>query len=369
MIQFLKREKVMDIAFILAAISIVFVRPDKEYIQYIDFRVLAILFGLMILVKGFQNAGLLDWMISRLFGKIKNLRTMIQILVLLCFFMSMVMTNDVALITFVPFAILALTACGQQKQIIPVVVLQTLAANLGSMFTPIGNPQNLYLFTASGMSVASFFATMAPITGFSLLLHLLATYFIRNTEISLKLPEESAELSHNKKDLLVYTLLFVLNLLVVFRVVHFLPVLVLTILTLMAAKKSSLFGQVDYALLLTFVGFFIFVGNMGRIPAISNLVKMLITGRAVFISALFSQFLSNVPAALLLSGFTGDFRGLLIGTNIGGLGTLIASMASLISYKAYAESEGADTGRYLLVFTAANILGLICLSAFTWIVY
>ena len=357
----LKKEKVMSIAFLLALISALFVHPDKEYLEYVDVRVLALLFGLMLLVKGFQELGLFDLLIRRIFGKVTNSRLLCQLLVMLCFFSSMLITNDVALITFVPFAILALRMCHQEKRMITVVVLQTMAANLGSMFTPIGNPQNLYLFSVSGMTLEAFFGTMIFPTLLSFVLLLAVTFLIPRDEICLKVDGTGKKM--NAKELVLYTTLFLANLFVVFRVLHYIPALLLTILGVLLLGNRKLFARVDYALLMTFIGFFIFVGNLGRIPTIRHFVEQLLTGRELVVAAIFSQFLSNVPAALMLSGFTTQYTKLLIGVNVGGLGTLIASMASLISYKVYAGQEDADIGKYMLQFTIYNVVGLIILLA------
>lgn len=362
MISYLKKEKVLSISLVLAAISAFFVRPDAGYLAYMDLRVLALLFGLMLIVKGFQEMGLFDLLIRKLFAHTANSRRLNQMLILVCFFSSMLITNDVALITFVPFAISALRMCGQTKQMIPVVVLQTIAANLGSMFTPIGNPQNLYLFTASGMPVGTFILTMLPLTAVSLVLLMLVTLKFPADPIRVAISGEMPKLS--RKDMAGYSLLFIVNLLVVFRVLNWIPALVITVAGVLLMKKQQLLPKVDYALLLTFVGFFIFVGNLGRIPQISQLIAQVVQGREVLVSALFSQVLSNVPAALLLSGFTDNFTGLLIGVNVGGLGTLIASMASLISYKLYAQETDAQKGRYMLEFTAYNLVGLLLLLIF-----
>lgn len=367
MINYLRKEKVLTIALILAMFSALWVHPDREYAGYVDMRVLALLFCLMLLVKGFQNIGLLDRLTLTVFGGVKDSRRMGQILMLLCFFVSMIVTNDVGLITFVPFALLALKKCGQEKLMIPVVVLQTIAANLGSMFTPIGNPQNLYLFSVSGMPAGTFFMTMLPVTLLSLVLLLIATYLLPKEEIHIKMEQKPQEIP--KKELIAYSLLFLLNLLVVFHVLDWKLALVVTVAAVLLLKKQTLFKQVDYALLLTFVGFFIFVGNAGRIPAIGQAIASILSGREILISALFSQFLSNVPAAILLSGFTDNLEGLLLGTNIGGLGTLIASMASLISYKLYAAEPGTQKGKYMLTFTAYNVVGFVILLAAALVLY
>lgn len=367
MFHYLKKEKVLCIALVLGIVSSFFVHPDRKYLDYIDMRVLALLFCLMLLVKGYQSIGLLDLLIVKMFGKVSSVRSMCRMLILICFFLSMIMTNDVALITFVPFGILALKRCGLEKLTIRVVVLQTIAANLGSMLTPVGNPQNLFLFSVSGMSAAAFFRTMLPLAALSLFLLMAVTFL---------LPEEAARIQKGRvigalpaKETCIYTVLFLLNLLVVFRVISWVPAAVVTVAAVCLIRWQRLLRQVDYALLLTFVGFFVFVGNIGRIPAVSMALARILDGREILVSVLFSQFLSNVPTALLLSGFTENFAGLLVGTNVGGLGTLIASMASLISYKQYAESEHAEKGRYMLVFTLYNVAGLVILLAFSLLFY
>ncbi len=367
MLHFLKKEKVLTVALGLALVSMLFVPPDGGYMGYIDFRVLALLFCLMLLVKGLQSVGLFDALIRALFGTVHGTRRLCVLLVMLCFFTSMLITNDVALLTFVPFAMLALDRCGKKELIIRTVVLQTVAANLGSMATPVGNPQNLYLFSAGDLEIGAFFAAVLPVAGASLVLILLACFLmLPNEPVAFAAGDHGTPASH--REIALYAVLFAVNLLVVFRVLHFLPALFLTVLGVLLFGKRSLFHEVDYALLLTFVGFFVFVGNLGRVEAVSRLIERLLVGREVLVSALFSQFLSNVPAALLLSGFTGDTVGLVIGTNVGGLGTLIASMASLISYKLYSAREDAEAGRYMLVFTAVNVIGLILLLAFSLLV-
>ncbi len=367
MIAYLKREKVLSIALLLGVVSCFFVLPDAGYRDYIDVRVLALLFCLMLLVKGFQSVGLLDLLTVKMFGKVSAARSMCRTLILLCFFSSMVITNDVALITFVPFAILALKKCGQDKLVIRVVVLQTIAANLGSMLTPIGNPQNLYLFSASAMPIGTFFQTMLPLAALSLALLMAAVFLLPDGEVRMGAERTADALPANETG--IYGLLFLLNLLVVFRVISWIPALIITVSIVLLMRRWNLLQQVDYALLLTFVGFFVFVGNLGRIPAVSETIARILNGREILVSALFSQFLSNVPAALLLSGFTDNFAGLLVGTNVGGLGTLIASMASLISYKQYAESENATKGKYFITFTLYNVVGLVLLLAFSMLYY
>lgn len=390
MIAYLKKEKVLVIALFLAISSAFLVHPDKEYIDYIDVRVLALLFCLMLIVKGFQDMGLFALLVRKVFGYIKNTRALALVMMLACFLFSMLITNDVALITFVPFAIMALHLCHQEQLMIRVVVLQTLAANLGSVMTPIGSPQNLYLFSTSGMSIGTFVLTVLPIWLVSLGMLLLGTVVVipkKPIVVSLKVkPQDDNQKQKalekmtdeewisniaglNRVHLFVYFGLFILNLLVVLHLLHWAPATVITIVGVLALRKYQLLTQVDYALLFTFVGFFVFVGNIGRISLVSTLVEQLVAGREILIGAVFSQFLSNVPAAILLSGFTDNYQGLLVGTNIGGLGTLIASMASLISYKLYANEARANKRKYIRTFTMANIVMFIVLLVFGLLVY
>lgn len=359
MLAHLKKEKVLVISLLLALLSMCFVPPDAGYASYVDVRVLALLFALMLLVRGLQNMGMFNWLIAKAFVRIKHLRRLAQMLILMCFFTSMIITNDVSLVTFVPFCLTALTLCGQQKWAVLIVVLQTIAANLGSMATPIGNPQNLYLFSTFSMGLGSFFATVLPTAALSLVLLLLATLAIPAEPVRMNLTQDTWNPS--RVELGTYIALFCVNLLVVFRVLHWLPALAATVAGVLLLRRAKLLAQVDYALLLTFVGFFVFVGNMGRIEAVSTWISSMLTGHEMVLSALFSQVLSNVPTAILLSGFTDNIRGLLLGVNIGGLGTLIASMASLISYKLYANQPCAEKGKYMLTFTAYNVAGFVLL--------
>lgn len=359
MLAHLKKEKVLVISLLLALLSMCFVPPDAGYASYVDVRVLALLFALMLLVRGLQNMGMFNWLIAKAFVRIKHLRRLAQMLILMCFFTSMIITNDVSLVTFVPFCLTALTLCGQQKWAVLIVVLQTIAANLGSMATPIGNPQNLYLFSTFSMGPGSFFSTVLPTAALSLVLLLLATLAIPAEPVRMNLTQDTWNPS--RVELGTYIALFCVNLLVVFRVLHWLPALAATVVGVLLLRRAKLLAQVDYALLLTFVGFFVFVGNMGRIEAVSTWISSMLTGHEMVLSALFSQVLSNVPTAILLSGFTDNIRGLLLGVNIGGLGTLIASMASLISYKLYANQPGAEKGKYMLTFTAYNVAGFVLL--------
>lgn len=390
---FIKKETVLSIAVVLAVISVFFVAPDREYISYIDFRTLAILFCLMSIVAGLRNIGVFDKLAERLLAKVHGIGGVTVILICLCFFMSMFITNDVSLITFVPFTIILMKKRNPDvdgKWMLKVIVMQTIAANLGSMLTPLGNPQNLYLYGKAGIGIAEFLKIMLPYTvcAFALLMAWIGlASMVRKRKLS---HEEKTEIKQNKgldsaedkastkrqKDPLgasgskwgkkdaewiekftAYIILFAISLLAVSHILPYGVPFALVFLYLLLRDRKIL-TQVDYSLLCIFIALFIFIGNLGRIPAFSQLLSDILTGREVVTSVIASQVMSNVPAAILLSGFTDHIRKLVIGTNLGGLGTLIASMASLISFKYVAREDRSFRGRYFLEFTVANVIFL-----------
>ena len=390
---FIKKETVLSIAVVLAVISVFFVVPDREYISYIDFRTLAILFCLMSIVAGLRNIGVFDKLAERLLAKVHGIGGVTVILVCLCFFMSMFITNDVSLITFVPFTIILMKKLNpdtDSKWMLKVIVMQTIAANLGSMLTPLGNPQNLYLYGKAGIGIAEFLKIMLPYTvcAFALLMAWIGLAFmVRKRKLS---HDGKTEIKQNKgldsdedkaftkrqKDPLgasgskwgkkdaewiekftAYLILFVISLLAVSHILPYGVPFALVFLYLLLRDRKIL-TQVDYSLLCIFIALFIFIGNLGRIPAFSQLLSDILTGREVVTSVIASQVMSNVPAAILLSGFTDHIRELVVGTNLGGLGTLIASMASLISFKYVAREDRSFRGRYFVEFTVANVIFL-----------
>ena len=312
--KFFKQETVLSVAAVLAVLSMFFVPPDADYLGYIDLRTLAILFSLMTIMAGLRRQGVFDRM-----GR-------------------------------------ALT--------IPVVCMQTIAANLGSMLTPIGNPQNLYLYGKSGMSMAEFLLLMFPYTVVSLLLLVGWAVAVCRKQASScigALPEQP-NTTADRKIILLDAVLFAVCLLAVVRVLPYGVVFAAVLVCTLCADRSTL-RNVDYSLLLTFVAFFVFIGNLGRIPAFSGWLQAILAGREVLVAVLASQVTSNVPAALLLSGFTDETAALIIGTNLGGLGTLIASMASLISYRQIARELPEEKGRYFKLFTLSNLIFLVILLA------
>lgn len=354
---FMRRELTLCISLVAAVISCFFVPPDGAYLGYLDLRTLALLYALMVVVAGLRHAGVFTLLAHRLCARAGSVRTMGITLVLLSFFSAMLITNDVALLTFVPFAVVVLGMAHQEKELIWVVVLQTVAANLGSVLTPVGNPQNLYLYSRYHLSMGDFFSATLPLWLISLAVVLLLSLRLSRSHVEVFLGEEP-EL--DKKSLSLYLLLFALCLAVVLRLIGWYVMLPLLILVLLIFDRRRL-KEADFMLLLTFVCFFVFAGNLARVPAVEALLSRLLLGRELLAGALVSQVISNVPAALLLSGFTENGRELLLGVNIGGLGTPIASLASLISLKLYSHSEHSHSGKYLEFFSLVNFALLIVL--------
>lgn len=358
---FFKKETVLCIAAVCAVLTMCIIPPSEEYAAYIDVKVLCLLLCLMAVVAGFQRCGAFRTLAYQLLRRCKSGRLLGFVLVALPFFCSMLVTNDVALLTFVPFTLLLLRKIGCDRAIIPTLVLQTIAANLGSMATPVGNPQNLYLFAYYELTGDQFFSAILPLAALSFAAVTVASFFLLPK--TLHHIEIEAEHLHDRRKLVVYALLFVLCLLTVFRVVHY-GIMTAVVVVVLLVVERSLLKEPDYALLVTFVCFFIISGNLGRMQAVYDLLHSLLQRSPMLTALGASQVISNVPAAVLLSEFTGEWASLLQGVNIGGLGTPWASLASLITMKLYLRQQDSRAGRFLLVFLTANIAGLALLTLY-----
>ena len=352
--EFVRKETVLTVALLLAVISAFIVPPDSAYVDYIDFRTLAILFCLMTVVAGFSQQGMFGIIAKSMINRMGSLRAVTIVLIFMCFFFSMFITNDVSLITFVPMTLTVLGMAGEEvltRWMVPLITLQTIAANLGSMLTPIGNPQNLYLYGLAGISAGRFVLLMLPYTVASAALLVICVIVCmkgKNRQLEIRL--SGGDIQVNRKLVGIYS--------------TFAVVLVVVLIC-----QRRLLLQVDYSLIFTFVGFFVFIGNMGRIEGFRTFVESVLGGHEMITSVLASQVISNVPAAVLLSGFTDKYTDLIVGTNLGGLGTLIASMASLISFKYVARQDKGARGRYLAYFTFANVLFLAVLICMWKIIF
>ena len=348
---FCKAQPVLVIAFFAALLTVFIVPPDAQYAGYCNRTVLIQLFGLMTAVSGVRSIGVFDAVTETLLRRTGTVRRLGTVLMLICFFTSMLVTNDVVLLTFVPLTLMLREQLGDEKSRILTIVLETAAANLGSMLTPVGNPQNLFLYDYYKLDAGTFLRIMLPAGAVSLLMLLLLCRLLPAAACAA--PDAKEKTQIHKPRAAAYFVLFALCLCCVFRLIPDLLLLPAAILTALIFDRSLL-KKVDYALLATFVCFFVFVGNIARIDAVSQTISGLLTGHEVLLSALLSQCISNVPASVMLAGFTDAGKELLLGVNIGGLGTMIASLASLISFQFYRKSEGAQTGRYFAVFTAVN---------------
>ena len=349
-IEFLKKECVLVIAVTLAILSS-FISIPK--LSYIDFKVLILLFNLMVVVAAFKELKVLDSIAIGLLKKCNTYTSISLALVFITFISSMIVTNDVALITFVPLSIVI--ARKANINVLKIVVFQTLAANLGSSFTPMGNPQNLFIYSFYNLSPIDFFKITLPIVILAVLFLVLLVFKDKKMNLSLDLEDVKID---NKRDVYLFGGLFLIILLSVFHVIDYKVTFLITVIMVLILNKK-LFSQVDYSLLITFIGFFIFVGNISTMDVVKNFMEGILNSpKSTFLaSVLSSQVISNVPATMLLSGFTDHFKELLLGVNIGGMGTLIASLASVISYKIYASEFGNDN--YMKSFTFYNILGLV----------
>ncbi len=362
---FIAKETVLCIAAVCAVATMFIIPPDREYLHYIDFRVLCLLLCLMAVVAGLKSIGLFQWLTYHLLNRIQNGRILSITLVMLPFFSSMFVTNDVALIIFIPFTLMLLEHLGFGNKIIQITVFQTIAANLGSMATPVGNPQNLYLYGFYNLGITDFFSATLPLTLFSLAL----LSFGAMTLLPKKLPVCSMEKANvgSMKQLLMYFVLFILCLLTVFRIVPYVVTTAITILVLFIVDRKVL-REIDFMLLFTFICFFTVSENLGRVDVIRRFLQQLLQSNTLLTAIGTSQIISNVPAAIMLSGFTDQWRQLLSGVNIGGLGTPIASLASLITIKFYMRWHNAKIVRFLGYFMAANIVVLVILLLFVTVI-
>lgn len=320
---FFKKEIVFSVSLVLAIVSCFFVKPSFDYFNYINWDTLILLFIIMLIVEVLKNLAVFEILVRRLLKKIANTRSLVLLLVFTCFFSSIFITNDVSLIIFVPFSILALRKVERTDLIILTVALQTIAANVGCMVLPIGAPHNIVMYTVSNVSFESFFLLLLPYIIVSVIFLVVVSFFAPKDEIALPAVSK-VEISYEN-------------------------------------FFKRVFLGVDYFLLLTFIALFILIGNLENISFFTSLFERYIVGNEVIWGVIASQVISNVPSAMLLSGFSTNYEAIIIGINIGGFGTLIASMANLISYKILIRECDEFKIRYLLVFTVLNVVLLVIL--------
>jgi Na+/H+ antiporter NhaD/arsenite permease-like protein len=361
---FIKKNAVMLIALCAALVTMFFIPVDKAYLDYFDYKTLTCLFCTLAVVCALKNIKFFYMLAYKIVQLFKTARMSVLALTYITFIGSMLIANDMALLTFLPLGYLVLTTTGKQKYMAFTFIMQNIAANLGGMLTPFGNPQNLYLYTKFNIPTGEFMSIMAFPFAVSIALITLCCFIFVKPE-PLTLQDEKIKLNPLKT--VVYLLLFALSIIIVFRVIPYWVGLIVIPIALLIMDRKAL-QMVDYPLLLTFVFFFIFAGNMSRIEGVRNLFSALLEKSTLLFSVISCQCISNVPSAILLSQFTGDYKHLLLGVNIGGVGTLIASLASLITFREYVKHNPKKGGRYLAVFSAFNFGFLIILTLLTaWI--
>lgn len=355
-----KNNAVTCIAFLLALITAFIVPPDREYIGYFDFKTLTCLFCVLAVVCALRNVRFFYTLARKIVKGFKNARMSVLGLVYITFIGSMLIANDMALLTFLPLGYFVLHTTGKEKYMAFTFIMQNIAANLGGMLTPFGNPQNLYLYSKFDIPDLEFIKIMLPPFLLSVFMITLCCFIFVKPE-PLTLEDDSYNTPWRR--VAIYLVLFALSIIIVFRFIPFWIGLIVIPAALLILDRRALLN-VDYGLLLTFVFFFIFSGNMARIGAVRDFFSGLLDINTLVFSALSCQFISNVPSAILLSQFTDNYRELLLGVNIGGTGTLIASLASLITFRSYTMHNSGKAGSYILKFSAFNFAFLIILTVF-----
>lgn len=362
--RFAKKNAVMLIALCAAIATGCIIPPDKGYLAYFDYRTLTCLFCVLAVVCALKNIRFFYMLARKIVTLFKTARMAVLGLVYVTFIGSMLIANDMALLTFLPLGYMVLTSTDKQKYMAVTFILQNIAANLGGMLTPFGNPQNLYLYTKFSIPTWEFMEIMCVPFLLSIALVTACCFlFVKNEP--LRLGEERISLSPVRA--VIYLLLFALSIVIVFRILPYLVGLIVIPLVLLVMDRKAL-AQVDYGLLLTFVFFFIFSGNMARIEGVRGVFSKLLEKNTLLVSIGSCQVISNVPSAILLSQFTNNYADLLVGVNIGGVGTLISSLASLITFREYVKHNPGKAGRYVALFSAFNFTFLLILTGFALLV-
>lgn len=349
-LQIVKKQPVLAIAFTAMLITCIFVPVDAGYLSYFNWATLATLYCTLAVVEALSHIHVFEIVSKRIVLKLKNLRNATLGLVFITFVGSMFLANDMALLTFLPLGYFVLSSTDNKKAMAFTFIMQNIAANLGGMVTPFGNPQNLYLYAFYQIDTLEFTKIMFPGFATSILLIIGICCFVKPVPLELK---EDNQYILDVKLTIIYSILFTASILMVFRLIPYLLGTVLITLILFVLDRKALRG-VNYPLLATFAVFFVFSGNMARIPAVNSLFSRVLPVNTLLFGILSCQIISNVPSAVLLSHFTDNYHALLPAVNIGGCGTLIASLASLITFSEFKKHNPNEVGSYLLKFTVVN---------------
>ncbi len=354
---FVKKNPVLSVALFVTIISAIAVPPDSEYLSYFDFKTLTCLFSTLAVVCALKNIYFFRIISSKIVAIFKTTRSAIIALVYITFIGSMLIANDMALITFLPLGYYVITSTDNHKHLAFTFIMQNIAANLGGMLTPFGNPQNLYMYNYFEIPNSEFVKIMLLPFLISVALITLCCMFVKNEPLVIG---RSYEATLDTKRTAIYLVLFAVSIIIVFGIIPYWIGLITIVASLMYLDREAL-KSVDYPLLLTFCAFFVFAGNVARIPAVINLVGGLVNKYPLLFGTISCQVISNVPSAILLSHFTDNYPQLLVAVNIGGTGTLIASLASLITFRHYLKNDPKGIGSYLKKFTLYNFGFLIIL--------
>lgn len=355
--EIIRKDPTLFISVILMCISLCWVKIDKSIFFAVDWNVIIILFSLMVVIQSLKEESFFDVISVIILKRLKNTRILSISLILMCFFSSMIITNDVALITFVPLTLILLRNIENEIVKMDIIILETAAANLGSQFTPLGNPQNLYIYTFYNTDIFVFIKHMFLITAISLLIVIISSLFVKKIEIK---EYSFTKISLNKRNCIYWIFCFFICVLSVLKIIPYLPLPFIFVFLSILLKKRTIFN-VDYNILLTFIFLFIFIDNLLKLEFL-NIYLIPIFKKNIFLSGIFfSQIISNVPATILLAPLTNDWKTLIYSVNISGMGTIIASMASLISYKFYVLEKNSKKEIYLKRFTIYNFLILFVL--------
>lgn len=360
-INFIKSEVVLSVAIVLAIITCFFVPPDKEYLGYFDYSTLICLFCMLAVVAGLKSTNVFELISRKLIGLFHTRRAVIYALVFGTFFFDMIVANDMSLITFLPLTYIVLHSTKNDKYLAFTFIMQTIAANMGGMITPYGNPQNLYLYSYYNINTTEFFSILlVPSITVAVLLWICCA-FVHNETLKLR---KNSKIIISKKELCIYSILFIFVILSIFRVIPYLIILAIVVLTILIMDRKR-FKQIDYALIATFFVFFVFSGNIARISAIKEFISEIVVKNTLLAGIMSCQFISNVPTAIFLSKFTTNYKELLVSVNIGSLGILISSLASLITLKEFLKHQPKNFWKYLIMYTIFNTLFLVVLLLVT----
>ena len=362
---FLHTNTVLAIALVAAIGTSFVVPPDAKYLGYFDFKTLTCLFCTLACICALRNIKFFVTLARRIIILCKNAKLCVLTLVYITFIGSMFLANDMALLTFLPLGFMVLQSAKQEKYMAFTFVMQNIAANLGGMLTPFGNPQNLYIYSKFNIPTGEFMSIMVlPFAVSIAVITACCLIFVKSEPLAI----ENDDIVINRRRAAIYLALFALSVVIVFRLIPYQIGLVLVPLALLFLDRDAL-KKVDYPLLLTFCAFFVFAGNMARIPMVQAFFGWLLEKNTLLVSALSCQVISNVPSAVLLSQFTDNYRELLLGVNIGGAGTLIASLASLITFREYTKHYPEKTGKYIALFSVCNfgMLALLLAVVSLWL--